>query len=286
MAIAFSAILYRLAAVSPSTGAFLRCAFAVPVLAVLAGVESARLGRRPARMRIAALAAGAFLGLDLVLWHRAIEDVGAGLATVLGNVQVVIVGLLAWWFFAQRPASRFFIALPVVILGVVLVSGVVGARGYGSDPARGVIYGTIAGVSYSGFLLLLGRGGTDRRRLAGPLCDATIAAAAVAGVLGLALRDLDLHPAWPGWAWLVVLALTSQVLGWLLISVSLPLLPPSLSSVLLTLQPVGSVALAAVIFGESPSAAQLGGAAVILAAVVLTSTARRAREPAVAPAPA
>jgi drug/metabolite transporter (DMT)-like permease len=69
------------------------------------------------------------------------------------------------------------------------------------------------------------------------------------------------------------LALTSQVLGWLLITVSLPRLPAALTSLLLTVQPVGSVALAAVIFGESPSAFQLVGVALVLAAL-LTATSR------------
>ena len=52
-----------------------------------------------------------------------------------------------------------------------------------------------------------------------------------------------------------MLALTSQVLGWLLITSSLPRLPAALTSLLLTIQPVGSVALAALILGESPTGA-------------------------------
>ena len=67
-------------------------------------------------------------------------------------------------------------------------------------------------------------------------------------------------PSWPSHAWLVLLALTSQVLGWLLISVSLPRLPAALTSVLLLVQPVGAVALAVLILDEQPSALQLAAA--------------------------
>ena len=56
-----------------------------------------------------------------------------------------------------------------------------------------------------------------------------------------------------------MLALSSQVLGWLLISVSLPRLPAALTSVLLTFQPVLSVMLAWAILDESPSVLQLAG---------------------------
>ena len=89
LTIACSAILYRVADVSPSTGAFFRCAYALPVLWLLARAEDARFGPRPARARRLAWIAGLFLSVDLVLWHHAIEAVGAGLATVLGNTQVL-----------------------------------------------------------------------------------------------------------------------------------------------------------------------------------------------------
>ena len=48
---------------------------------------------RPARdgQQRLALLAGMFFAADLIFWHQAIADVGAGLATVLGNLQVVIV---------------------------------------------------------------------------------------------------------------------------------------------------------------------------------------------------
>ena len=95
-AIAFSGILYRKANVSPSTGAFFRCLWALPPLWLLAVREDRRMGARPIAVRRAAWLAGAFFAADLILWHYSIEYVGAGLATVLGNTQVVIVGLLAW----------------------------------------------------------------------------------------------------------------------------------------------------------------------------------------------
>src|SRR5919107_5456164 len=93
LAIAFSAILYRLAEVSPATGAFFRCAWALPPLWLLARWEDRRFGPRTRRARGLAWIAGVFFAADLLLWHNAIEHVGAGLATVLGNTQVVLVAL-------------------------------------------------------------------------------------------------------------------------------------------------------------------------------------------------
>ena len=69
--------------------------------------------------------------------------------------------------------------------------------------------------------------------------------------------------------------------GWLLISPSLPRLPAALASLLLTLQPLGSLVLGALLFAEAPTALQLAGAGGILAGLVLVA---RVRAPAPAPA--
>jgi octaprenyl-diphosphate synthase len=65
VAIAFSAILYRSADVSPSTGAFFRCAYAVPALGLLAWIERRRYGPRPLRERVITLGTGIGGGLIL-----------------------------------------------------------------------------------------------------------------------------------------------------------------------------------------------------------------------------
>ena len=198
---------------------------------------------------------------------------GAGLATVLGNLQVVLVPLIAWLLLSERPEGRILVALPIVLSGVVLISGALEQGAYGDDPARGVLFGIGTGVAYAGFILLLRRGNRDDRRPAGPLFDATAVAAVVSIAIGVAVGDVDLVPGWPAHAWLACLALTSQVLGWLLISISLPRLPAALTSVLLCIQPVGSVILGVILLGESPSGLQIAGVACILGG--LLTVARR-----------
>ena len=118
--ISFSGILFRLSDVSSSTGAFYRCVWALPPLLVLARIEDRRYGKRERRAVLLACLAGAFFAADLILWHNAIELVGAGLATVLGNTQVVLVGLLAWVLLGERPQDSSLAAIPFVGLGVVL----------------------------------------------------------------------------------------------------------------------------------------------------------------------
>lgn len=294
--IAFSAILVRLADVTPVTAAVFRCLYAVPFLWLLAAGERRRFGPRDARSRRLSMAAGVLFSADLILWHHAIEHVGAGLGTVLGNLQVLVVAFVAWAVLGERPHRRVLAALPVVLVGVVLISGVVGEGAYGRDPLLGVLFGLGTAVAYSGFLLVLRAGNADLRRPAGPLLEATATSAVVSAVFGLATGwltrsasggpgdlVLDLVPSWPAHGWLVALALSSQVVGWMLISVSLPRLQAVVTSVLLMLQPVIAVLLAVVLLSEAPSLLQVVGAVVVLGGVLLAVSARRAPAPGDAP---
>ncbi len=278
LTIAFSAIFVRLADVSPATAAIFRCTYALPPLALLAWYERHRYGPRAAGQARLAWIAGAFFAADLVLWHHAIEEVGAGLATVLGNTQVVFVPIAAWLILGERPGARVAVSVPVVMIGVVLISGVLGGgEAYGRDPVLGVLFGIGTGLAYAGFLLVQRRANADHRRPAGPLFDATLSAAVCSLLIGLPLGEVDLAPSWPAHGWLLLLAVSVQVMGWLLISISLPRLPAAITSVVLTLQPVGSVLLGIWILAEAPSAFQLIGVLFIIAGLLMTTLRVRPR---------
>src|SRR5262245_38316474 len=83
LAVAVAATRCRVSYVPASTGAFCRGLWALPPLWLLARWEDSRFGPRPRRARVTAWVAGTFFAADLVLWHNAIDQVGAGLATVL-----------------------------------------------------------------------------------------------------------------------------------------------------------------------------------------------------------
>ncbi len=256
---------------TPSTGTVFRALFGLPLLVAVAWAERRRFGPLPRRSVQLALIAGVFFAGDLTFWHHAIEYVGAGLATVLGNLQVLIVGVVAWVVFAERPSRSTLIAVPIVLAGVVLISGVIGADAYGTDPALGVILGIATALCYSGYLLIIRLSGRDARRPAGPVAVATMATAVVAAVAGMIVGDLDLTPGLESLAWLAVLGLTSQSLGYLFISISLPRLPAMVTSLILLVQPVVTVGLSMVLLGERPSIAQLGGVALVIGGIAVAT---------------
>jgi drug/metabolite transporter (DMT)-like permease len=278
MCIAFSGIFYLWAEVSPSTGTVFRCLFGLPLLALVAVAEQRKFGPLPMTTVRLAIIAGIFFAGDLTFWHHAIEYVGAGLATVLGNLQVLVVGIVAWAFLGERPTKATLVALPVVLLGVVLISGV-GGGAYGADPVLGVVLGVATALCYAAYLLVIRRGVRDIRRPAGPVAIATASTAATAAVIGLVVGDLDPTPAVASLAWLAALGITAQSAGYLLIAISLPRLPALLTSIILLAQPVVTVGLAMVLLSEEPSRIQLAGVALVIGgiffATLATSRTRR-----------
>jgi drug/metabolite transporter (DMT)-like permease len=262
--------------VAPATSAFFRCFYAVPVLWLLARGQS-----RDARQRRLAYAAGVLFAIDLVAWHYSIDYIGAGLATVLGNLQVVLVGLTAWLVLAERPEARVLVAVPPAFVGIVLISGAFEDGAYGADPTKGALYGMITALSYTAFILLIRQSGTGGAPAA-PLFEATWVAAIGCAIAGVAIGDVDFVPSWPEHGWLVLLALSSQVVGWLLITSSLPRLPAAVTSVLLTLQPLTSLVLGVVLLGEEPTGLQVAGAALVLVGLLTAAS----RPTVSAPAPA
>jgi drug/metabolite transporter (DMT)-like permease len=271
MCIAFSGVFYRWAEVSPSTGTVFRALFGLPLLGLVAWLEHRRYGGLPARTVKLALIAGIFFAGDLTFWHHAIAAVGAGLATVLGNLQVLVVGVVAWIAFGERPSRNTFLALPIVLVGIALISGAIGGRAFGADPGLGVVLGLATALCYGGYLLIIRRGGHDLCRPAGPVAIATVSTALVAALAGFVYGDLDLAPAPASLAWLAVLGLTSQSLGYLLISLSLPRLPAMLTSIILLSQPVVTVGLGIVLLGEAPTASQLIGVALVIGGIAVAT---------------
>ncbi|HLX35297.1 MAG TPA: DMT family transporter [Candidatus Limnocylindrales bacterium] len=272
LCIAFSGIFYRFAEVSPATATVFRCLYGLPILAFVAWLEQRRFGPLPSNVVRLSIVAGVFFAADLLSWHHAVDQIGAGLATVLGNLQVLVVPLVAWLVLGERPPRPALAALPVVLLGAILISGVIGTGAYGANPVLGVALGTVTAFAYSGYLLVIRRGGRDLRRPAGPVAISTASTMVVAIAFGIVSGELNPVPYLPAHAWLALVGVTSQSIGYLVISISLPRLPASLVSIILLAQPVATVILAAILpTHEIPSPAQLLGVVLIVGGIAVAT---------------
>jgi drug/metabolite transporter (DMT)-like permease len=276
LAVSASAIIVKLSGASPGTASFWRCILATPFLAALSAVEGRGQPRRPRHERAVAWLAGALFAGDMLLWTQSIGEVGAGLSTVLVNVQVVLVPLLALVIDREPLTARFLASLPVLLLGVTLAAGVIDG-GIGSDPLLGSVHAILAAVCYAGFLYLLRR--VNRQATAArSMLDVTICAAVVCLVAGALWHGVDVTPGWAVLGWMLLVALTSQVVGWLLVAGATGRLSSQVGAILLLLTPVGAVLLAFLILAERPTLLQLIGCVLVLGSVQVGTLRVRSRD--------
>lgn len=282
--ISFSAIFFALSEVSATTGAFFRAGYALPVLFALWLIRR-KEDRRPTRKRWIAIAAGAALGTDIVAWHAAIEFIGTGLATLLANTSVIFVAIGAWILLGERPQNTTMGAIPVILVGVTLVSGIGQGDPFGIDPIRGTLLGLIAATFYATYFLGFRHSNDEQAPGAGPLMEATFGMLLAATVLGLISSGLDLAPSWPAHGWLLALAMGAQVVGWMMIGYALPRLPAVETATIILLQPALTLLWGALIFDERPSTLQIVGAVIVLGGVAFVAMVRSRRSAPPQPAP-
>jgi drug/metabolite transporter (DMT)-like permease len=274
VAISFSPVFYIYSDTNPSTGAFFRMLYALPALALLAYLVR-KSDTRSSRTRWTAFGAGLILAPDMLAYHSSMIFIGIGIATLIGNSQVIIVTLASWKLFGEKPNQAILISLPVVIIGLALISGIADTDPYGEDPVKGVVFGTMAAFFYSSFLILFRYSNRELAPSSSVQLDATAGAALGLLVLGLlplssmAIEPMELQPTWPGHGWLIVLAILCQVAGWLAIAHALPRLPAAHTSFAILLQPVLTLVWGYVILHqEGHSQNQVIGIFLVLAAII------------------
>ena len=182
--ISFSPVFYIYSDTNPSTGAFFRMIYALPALALLAFLVR-KSDTRSSGMRWMAFGAGLLLAPDMLSYHISMNFIGIGIATLIGNSQVIIVTLVSWKLFAEKPNPAILISLPVVMIGLVLISGITDSEPYGEDPIKGVIFGVVTAIFYSIFLIMFRYCNRDLAPVSSVQFDATFGAALGLLVLGL-----------------------------------------------------------------------------------------------------
>ena len=271
--ISFAPLFYRYSESNPVTGAFFWMAYALPVLALLIYFVNSKDSRSP-KSRWLAFSAGLLLALDFIGYHTAIDYVGTGIATMIGNSQVLIVTLVSWKFLGEKPNKSILFSLPIVIIGLALISGIWDSDPYGEDPLRGVIAGIFAAIFYSSFLILYRYSNREMAPAQNLQFDATAGASIGLLFIGLlplqflSVESIDLQPVWPGHAWLIILAISCQAAGWTAITYALPRLPAAHTSFAVLLQPVLTIIWGLLLLDENPSIQQSAGIFLILGSVI------------------
>jgi drug/metabolite transporter (DMT)-like permease len=273
--ISTTSIFVRWAHVAPTTSAFYRMLFGGIMLLVL--LLARRQWRRPSLAEVLVLTLPALtFGVDLMMWHRSIREVGPGLATLLGNLQVFIMAGVGIVLYGERPGWRFVLGVLLALAGLWLLVGVGWEK---LTPAYhlGVVLGLLTGVAYAVYMLSLRRAQLRSARLT-PEWTLCLVSLLCATALGGAVAVEDSGFAFPDTrSWLALLGrgLFGQVLGWVLIARAMPQLPASLVGLLLLQQPVLSFLLDVILFGRPTAPSDWIGLVLSLVGIFIASSRRR-----------
>ena len=271
--VSFAPILYAISNANPLTGAFFRMLYALPFLLLIILFRRAE-DSRSRNTRLIALIAGFAFSLDFLGYHSTVDWIGAGIGTLIGNSQVIIVTLMSWWLFGERPNLSILISLPIVMIGLFLISGILDDDPYGEYPIRGVIAGIFTAIFYSAFLIIYRFANRELAPAVNLQFDSTVGCALGLLILSflplqsIYVEPIDFQPSLPTHGWLLALALLSQVTGWLAIAYSLPRLPAAHTSFAILLQPTFTIIWGIIFLSESPSIQQAIGMFLILGSII------------------
>jgi len=269
--ISLSPVWVRLVDVPPTTSGFYRVLFGSVVLVIYLLVLRKRVEfSRQAWLMLTV--AALFLALDLWFWHRSIDFIGPGLATLLANFQVFIMMIAGFLFLKQTPRLKQLVAVPMALVGLALIVGL-DWNNLPADYRLGVVFGLLTAVVYAGYLLSLRqarqhssyRVPTREIAVVSVICTVMMAASIIAEGETLVI------PSYPDVGWLLAYGVLSHSLGGLFIASSLPQVTAAEAGLALLSQPTLSFIWDVVFFDRPMTSLELLGAFIALAAIYLGS---------------
>lgn len=242
-----------------------RFAIGGAILAAIARRRGVAWPRGRALMPLVAMGALGYVGQSFC-YFSALQHAQASLVALLLYLYPAFVTLLAAWWLGERLTRAKAVALVLCVAGSALMVG----GGHGEP--LGIALALAAAVIYSLYIV----GGTKATRGVDSLATtAIICLSATATLVAIAVvrtAAFGAPPRWPanagGWAAMLAIALVSTVAAMLAFFAGLQRLGAARTSMLSTLEPVVTVALAALLFGEALSPLQWAGGVAILAAVL------------------
>lgn len=277
LAVAFAPIFPKMAmdasSIGPIATAFWRLTLATPVLFVAwlfaSLLQKEKKTDEPQSVSIPwLLLPGILFGLDLLTWHLSFPLTTAANATLLANLEVVLVGLVGWLILKERLGWQFGVGGLLALIGVAVLMSSGPDAEEGRNPMMGDLLALLTAVWYASYLLSIKR---VRRRWAA-LSVILMTTIVGAGFLfaSTAIAGESFIPDDPeAWIYLILLAIIPHCLGQGLIIFSLAALPASLAAVTLLLQPVGAACWGWLILGEALNPMQILAGLIVLLGIAL-----------------
>lgn len=301
--LAFTAIWVKGANFEPATSVVLRCWLPMVLFIPFAIREYRKKGGLNKAGIFWSAIAGFILGIDFTAWNYSIFFVGAGIASVLLNLQVIILPVLAFVIDRERIPKSYWFVLPIMSVGIVAVGGVFDMLLPGYEAAAGpaevwgiptAVLGTLAGLTSGvcyGIYLYTSRKATvvNPGKYVQPIAIVSICQG-IAPIIWMFIRgegfnftqgvmiDGQLPAVNPeamagdpitaiNWVNMIALAVLGQFIAWTFVQIGSANMNATISGGLLLLSPVSTIFIAAAIYSEIPTLLQVLGVVMVLGAV-------------------
>ena len=263
-ALALGPWLVRLSDTGPVSAGFWRLILPVPILAFLAW-RSRSPGPLDKKLTVLCLIAGGFFAVDLASWHIGIERTRLANATLFGNAGSII--LMVWGLIAARraPSGREGVGVFAAITGAGILLG--RSMEISATTFIGDLFCLAAGIFYAFYLLPAQRA---RAVLGSWFVLLLVSLTAAPILLGMAIAAGEpVLPGAAGWTPILVLALSSQVIGQGLLVFSLRNFPSLVIGMALLTQPAIAATVGWLAFRELLEPLDIFGMVLVGAALVL-----------------
>ena len=249
---------------SPSIIVFGRAAFAVLALGLFAGL--ARRGwHAPSRQDLGRLLLGGLLlAGHWISFFIAVKVGGVAIATLGFASFPAFTVLLEGLLFHERIRRNEIVLVVMVSIGLVLVTP---AFDLASEATTGLLWALLSGLLFS-LLSLTNRAGSGRiPAVQAALCQNLVVALcllpfSVSGLSAVAPMD---------WVWIALLGIFCTGVAHSLFVASLAVIKARTAAVVFGMEPIYGIAMAWLIFAETPTVPMLLGGALIILAIVLSS---------------
>lgn len=273
-AVALSVLLWSCSNVAikavPTSGlvtVFWRLWFAVPLLITICIAVPSVRRRLDRRWFTASLAGGLLFTVHLLAFYSALKLTSVANATVIGALQPVLVLLVAGPLFGER-ARRADVAWSIVaIAGVAIV--VFGSAQQTGASLLGDLLAVIEVVAFTAYFLVSKRQRDDVGTIEYLAGMTFVPAVIVAAIVAVSGQSVTAGITAEVWLVLAVIAMVPSTLGHFFVNWAHPYITAFVSSMLLLAVPVGSVTIAWLVIGETLSAWQFVGTAVVLGAIAV-----------------
>ena len=217
------------------------------------------------------LLSGAFLGLDLALWHESIHAVGPGISTLLNSLQIFFLAAIGFLYFNERQSIVQLASLVLAMLGVAMIGSP--EFSHNTNATWGFVTGIVSGAMLAASMTFIRKTHDAEPTPIFVLMQLVSIGGVLAMIVPMLIFDAGhiLPNTMADIGWILVYGAVMQCLAWGLIAYSIPKLSLALTGLLLLTEPVAALVIDYTWLDKPINGLQWSGAALTMFAIYLGS---------------